>query len=204
VASVLIVDDQPLIHLGLQQVLSQEFRGLVFGRAKSGDEAAVRLSRQPWDLVILGIAIPGDEGFCVFEEIRRLHPAARVLVLSGYADPKSVLRARREGASGYLLKSAGRAELLRAVESIFAGKDHFPPLRSADAAEETEPRHSKLSAREYDVMLAFVAGKRPGEIAAELNLSVKTISTYKRRLMHKLGLRSMSDLVRYAIDNQLS
>ena len=202
-ASVLIVDDQPLIHVGLQQVLGQEYRGLVFGRAKSGDEAALRLSRQPWDLVILGSAVPGNDRFGVLQEIQRLHPAARVLILSSRADSEYVVRAWQLGASGYLGKSAGRAELLRAVKSIFAGQKHFPRLSPEAWAEETASKHTRLSTREYGVMLAFVAGKRPSEMAAELNLSVKTISTFKRRVLDKLGLRSIADLVHYAIDHHL-
>ena len=202
-ASVLIVDDQPLIHVGLQQVLSQEYRGLVFGQAKSSGEAAVRLSRQRWDLVILGNAVPGNDRFCVLQEIQRLHPAARVLLLSGHADLEYVLRAWQLGASGYLGKNAGRAELLRAVKSILAGEKYFPRLSPQALARETSPGHTRLSTREYGIMLAFVAGKRPSEIAAELNLSVKTISSFKRRLLDKLGLGSIADLVRYAIDHRL-
>ena len=202
-ASVLIVDDQPLIHVGLQQVLSQEYHGLVFGRAKSGDEAALRLSRQPWDLVILGSAVPGNERFSVLQEIQRLNPSARVLILSSRADAEHVVRAWQLGASGYLGKSAGRAELLRAVRSIFAGQKHFPRLPPQVWAGETAPGHTRLSTREYGVMLAFVAGKSPSEIAAELHVSVKTISTLKRQLLDKLGLHSIADLVRYAIDHNL-
>jgi len=202
-ASVLIVDDQPLIHVGLQQVLSQEYRGLVFGRARSSDEAAVRLSKQPWDLVILGISAPGNDRFRILQEIQRLHPAARVLILSRHADSEYVLRAWQLGASGYLGKSAGRNELLRAVKSIFAGEKYFPSLPPQAWAGETAPKHTRLSNREYGVMLAFVAGKSPREMAAEFNLSVKTISSFKRRLLDKLGLRSIADLVRYAIDHHL-
>jgi len=202
-ASVLIVDDQPLIHVGLQQVLGQEYRGLVFGRAKSGDEAALRLSRQPWDLVILGSAVPGNDRFSVLQQIQRLNPTARVLILSSRADSEYVVRAWQLGASGYLGKSAGRAELLRAVKSIFAGQKHFPRLPPEAWAGETASKHTRLSTREYGVMLAFVAGKRPSEMAAELNLSVKTISTFKRRVLDKLGLRSIADLVHYAIDHHL-
>ena len=202
-ASVLIVDDQPLIHVGLQQVLGQEYRGLVFGRAKSGDEAALRLSRQPWDLVILGSAVPGNDRFSVLQQIQRLNPTARVLILSSRADSEYVVRAWQLGASGYLGKSAGRAELLRAVKSILAGQKHFPRLPPEAWAGEAAPKHTRLSTREYGVMLAFVAGKRPSEMAAELNLSVKTISTFKRRVLDKLGLRSIADLVHYAIDHHL-
>jgi len=126
-----------------------------------------------------------------------------VLILSSHADSEYVLRAWQLGASGYLGKSAGRAELLRAVKSVCAGEKYFPRLPPHVWAGETAPGHTRLSTREYGVMLAFVAGKSPREMAAEFNLSVKTISTFKRRLLNKLGLRSIADLVRYAIDHNL-
>ena len=202
--SVLVVDDHLLIRYGLQQMLSQEYRGLVFGEAKNSDEAAVRLARQPWDLVILGIALPSKDGFYVLQEIRRRHPSTRVLVLSRHADPRYTVRARQLGASGYVAKNAGRADLLRAVKRVFAGEQYFEDLPSPGTVAETTSTRAALSTREHEVMLALAAGKSPGEIAAELNLSVKTISTYKGRVLDKLGLHSTAELVRYVIDHRLS
>jgi DNA-binding NarL/FixJ family response regulator len=202
--SVLIVDDHLLVRQGLKQMLSQEYRGLVFGEAKSSDEAAVRLARQPWDLVILDIAIPSKDGFYVLQDIRCRHPSTRVLVLSVHADPQYAARAEQLGASGYVCKNAGRADLLRAFKSVLAGKRYFADLLSPGTLAETVPGHACLSTREYEIMLAFAAGKRPGEIAAELDLSAKTVSTYKRRVLNKLGLKSTAHLVRYVIDHKLS
>lgn len=200
--SILIVDDHLLVRQGLKQMLGQEFRGLVFGEAKTSGEAATRLARQPWDLVILGIALPGKDGFYVLQEIRRKCPSTRALVVSMYADPQYVARARQMGASGYVSKSAGRAELLRAFKAVLAGKEYFRDPIGTVAG--TEPRHAGLSTREHAVMLAFAAGKRATEIAADLHLSVKTVSTYKRRVLDKLKLGSTADLVRYVIDQRLS
>jgi len=202
--SVLIVDDHLLFRQGLKQMLSQEYRGLAFGEAKTSDEAAALLARQPWDLVILDIAIPSKDGFYVLQEIRRRHPYTRVLVLTMHADSEYSLRAQQMGASGYICKNASRADLLRAFKSVLAGKKYFDDQLSAGTGGKTVPKHADLSTREYRVMLAFAAGKRASEIAGELNLSVKTISTYKRRLLDKLELHSTADLVRYVIDNRLS
>ena len=202
--SVLIVDDHLLVRQGLKLMLSQEYRDLVFGEAKNGDEAAIRLAKRSWDLVILDIALPGKDGFHVLQEIRRHQPSMRVLVLSMHADPQYAVRAQQLGASGYVSKNAGRPELLRAFKSVLAGKEYFEALPSARTSAETLPGHAALSARENSVMLAFAAGKSTREIAAELNLSVKTISTYKRRILDKLGLHSTADLVRYVIDHRLS
>lgn len=202
--SVLIVDDHVLARQGLKQLLSQEYRGLVFGEAKNSNEAAVRLARQHWDIVVLEIAIPGKDGFYVLQEIRRRHPSTPVLVLSMHADSQYAVRCRQLGASGYVCKNAGRVDLLKAFKAVLAGKKYFKDLPPPGTAVETAPGHVGLSAREYAVMLAFAAGKRPGEIAADLNLSAKTISTYKRRVLDKLELHSTAELVRYVIDHGLS
>ncbi len=191
--------------MGLRQMLSEELRNLVFGEAKSSDEAVARLSKQPpWDLVILAIVLPGKDGFYVLEEIRRLYPSTRVLLLSMQTDSNVALHARQLGAYGYICENAGRADLLRAVKHVLAGKKYFRNLPSPESHVEAAPLHAGLSTREYEVLLAFVAGKRPGQIATDLGLSIKTVSTYKRRLLDKLGLRSIADLVRYAIDHRLS
>lgn len=185
-------------------MLSEEYRGLTFGEAKSGDEAIIRLIRQPWDLVILGLSILGKNGSYLLQEIRSHHPTTRVLVLGTQADSQYCLRAHEWGASGYVGKNAGRADFLRAFKKLFAGKKHFENLPSQGTAVEPTTRYGGLSAREYSVMLGYLAGKRPSQMASDLGLSVKTISTYRRRLLDKLGLDSTADLIRYAIDHRLS
>jgi two-component system invasion response regulator UvrY len=204
VPSVLIVDENLLTRLGLQQMLSEDYRGLTFGEAKSGDEAVILVMRQSWDLVVLGISILGKNGFYVLQEIRSRHPNSRVLVLSTQADPQYSLRAQEWGAYGCVWKNASRTDFRRAFKNVFAGRKHFENVPSQGAATKTVPRHGGLSAREYAVMLGYVAGKRPGEMAVELGLSIKTVSTYKRRILAKLDLDSIADLVRYAIDHRLS
>jgi DNA-binding NarL/FixJ family response regulator len=202
--SVLIVGDHLLVRQGLRQMLSQEYRDLVFGEAKDSDEAAVRLAKRPWDLVILDITLPGKDGYYVLQEIRRRHPSTRVLMLSMHTDPQYAMHARQMGASGCVCKNAGRADLLRAFKSVLAGKEYFEDLPSVGTGAAVVPAHAALSTREYGVMLGIVAGKRPGQIAAELKLSVKTINTYRGRLFDKLGVHSTADLVRYVIDHRLS
>jgi two-component system invasion response regulator UvrY len=201
--SVLIVDDNLLVRHGLRQILSQEYRGLVFGEARNSEEVAVRLARRSWDLVVLEISIPGKDGSYVLEEIRRSTPSTRVLVLSRHTDPQCAAQARQMQACGYVGKDVNRAELLRAFKSVFAGEEHFDACLSIEIVEVPASRRI-LSDREHGVMMAFAGGKRVGEIAAELNLSVKTVSTYKRRILDKLGLHSTADLVRFVIENNLS
>jgi DNA-binding NarL/FixJ family response regulator len=202
--SVLIVDNHLLIRYGLRHMLSQEHRGLVFGEAKNCKEADILLAKRHWDLVSLALTLPGKSGFNVLQEIRRLHPSTRVLILTTHDNPHYARRARHMGASGYVCKNAGRRDLLRAFKSVLAGKVHFEDLLPLQPVEATVPRNAALSAREREVMLAFAAGKRACEIAGEINLSVKTVSTYKRRILDKLRLHSTADLVCYVIDRHLS
>jgi DNA-binding NarL/FixJ family response regulator len=185
-------------------VLSEEHRGLVIGEAKSAKEAETWLAKRDWDLVILALALPGQDGFHVLEEIRRRFVSTRVLVLTMHTDLHYVLRARGMGASGYVCKDASRGELLRAIKSVLAGKEYFRNLPPLEPVAAPGSKKAALSAREREVMLAFAAGKRIAEIAAELNLSAKTVSTYKRRILNKTGLHSTADLVRYVMDQHLS
>jgi two-component system invasion response regulator UvrY len=185
-------------------MLSEEIRGLVFGEAQSGNEVAAKLRKKTWDFVILAINIAGEDGFSILQEIRRLHPTAPVLVLSMYTEAQYALQAKLLGAAGYVSKTAGRAELLRAFKAVLSGSKFFDTLPAPGPAPEAMPPHTGLSTREYEVLLAFAAGKRSTEIAAELNLSAKTIGTYKHRMVEKLGVRSTVDLVRYAINHRLS
>jgi two-component system invasion response regulator UvrY len=201
---VLIVDDHLLVRNGLKHVLSEEYRGVVFGEARTADEALAQLAKPPWDLVVLDISMPGQDGFYVLQETLLRLPGTRVLMLSIHADPPYAARALQMGASGYVCKDAGRSDLLKAVKNVLAGKKHFDESLPSNSDALTTTGHARLSAREYKVLLAFAAGKRTGEIAAELNLNIKTISTYKRRLLDKLHLKSTADLVHYVIDHRLS
>ena len=201
---VLIVDDHLLVRNGLKQVLDEEFRGFVFGEAATADEALAHVARQPWDLIVLDVGIPGKDGFYVLRETLRQRPRTRVVMLSIYADPLYPARARQMGASGYIYKDAGRSDLVKAFKKVLAGKTHFDRSLAPNSAAPVSTGRANLSAREYDVLLAFAAGRETGEIAAELSLSAKTVSTYKRRILDKLHLRSTADLVRWVIDHRLS
>ena len=197
--SVLIVDDNMLARHGLKHLLGLEYRGLIFGEAKTGQEAAALLSERSWDAVAIEVSIPGRGGFQVLQDLRLSYPSVPVLMLSSQTDPRHAVRARHLRASGYVGKNSTRAVLLRAFQSVLAGGEHF--ATSPHAERSTRPVRPELSIRERDILSACVAGRRMGEIAAELNLSIKTVSTYKRRVLNKLHLNSVADLVRYAIDH---
>ena len=152
------------------------------------------------------VSLPDDDDrFSVLREVCTRRPQTAVLVLGKHPDSQYAPRSLQLGASGYISKSASRSDLLKAVGSVLDGKEYFSESvrRGVDNPGPAAP-HADLSAQEYKVLLALAAGGRTGEVAAELNLSAKTVSTYNHRALHKLGIESTADLVRYVIDNKLS
>jgi len=204
--SILIVDDHLLIRLGLKLVLGQEFRDVVFGEAETAEDALARIKEQPWHLVILDVGLPDvNDGFSVLRELCALRPQATVLVLGMHPDSQDAARCLQLGAAGYISKSSGRSDLLKAVGNVLDGKRHFSEsVRRGARSQRSAALHADLSAQEYKVLLALAAGTRTGEVAAELNVSAKTVSTYKRRILNKLGIKSTAGLVRYVIEHKLS
>lgn len=201
---VLIVDHHLLVRKGLKQVLTEEYRDVFFGEARTAGEALEQVAKQLWDLVVLDIGIPGKGGFYVLGEILLRRPAARVLMLNVQADPHHFARARQMGAFGYVCADTVRSDLVKAFKNVLNGKAHFDESLPPNSAAPTNTGHEGLSGREYKVLLAFAAGKRTSEIAAELGLNIKTVSTYKSRILNKLHLKSTADLVHYVIDHRLS
>ena len=203
--SILIVDDHLLVRQGLKQLLAHEFRDVAFGEARTAEEALAQIKARPWRLVILDIGLPDQDGFFVLREIRAHRPETVTLVLSMNPDSLYALRSLQLGAAGYVSKSSGRSDLLKAIRTVLDGKQYFSEaIRKGVEDPRSVSPHTDLSAQECKVMLAIAAGKRTSEIAAEFGVSDKTISTYKRRTLNKLGLKTTSDLVRYVIENNLS
>src|SRR5271157_301531 len=202
---ILIVADHLLIREGLKQVLNHENRDLAFGEAKTAEEALSKIGAHSWRLVILDIGLPDHDGFFVLREIRTRRPEAAVLMLSMQSDSLYAARSLKLGAAGFISKSSGRSTVINAVKSVLEGKTYFGKSirREVDSPRPIVP-HAKLSAQECKVLLAVAAGGRTGSIAAGLSLSAKTVSTYKRRVLNKLGLTSTADLVRYVIDHNLA
>jgi two-component system invasion response regulator UvrY len=204
--SILIVDDHLLTRLGLKQLLGNEFRNVVFGEGETAAQALAQIKAQPWRLVILDVSLPDDEdALSVLREVRARRPQTPVLVLGAGSPSQDATRSLQLGASGYISKSSGRFDLLKAVSNVLDGKKHFSEsVRREARSQKPAALHANLSAQEYKVLLALAAGRRTGEVASDLNLSAKTVSTYKRRILNKLGLESTAALVRYVIDHKLS
>ena len=203
--AILIVDDHLLVRQGLKQVLSHEFRDIVMVEAGTAQEALNRVKSRPWRLVILDVSLPDGDGFSVLREICALGRKTAVLMLSIHTDSMYASRSLQLGAAGYISKSASRSDLVKAIRNILDGKQHFAesPHSGSDKPKSAAP-HESLSAQEWKVLLALAAGRSGGGLSIELGLSVKTVSTYKRRLLNKLRLESTADLVRYVIEHKLT
>lgn len=194
--SVLIVDEHAVARLGLIRLLGEELDHPSFGAAAT-DKAALReLAKRPWDLVVLEIATSRHDGLELLQQVRSKYPHIPVLVVSMYQEYQYEDRARKLGAAGYLCKSATRAALLEGVRAALAGKSPAPGAPRSGRPE--------LSARERKVLESVASGKRTSQIAADLHLSAKTVSTYRRRILDKLGLHCTADLIAYALDHQPS
>lgn len=205
---ILIADDHDIFRHGVRDLLTREFGPLEFGEAKDSRQAEELLRRQPWDLVLLDINMPGRSGLEVLAEVRRLCPKTPVLVLSMYPEEEFALRAFKLGAAGYLSKQSAADELLVAVNKILAGGKYVTAslaekLAASMGGELNQAPHEALSNRELQVLRLIATGKTIKEIAAELALSEKTVSTYRTRISDKMGLATNVELTRYALRYKL-
>jgi len=206
---VLIADDHALVREGIRKVLAFGTDIEPIGEAGTASEVLSRLQHDDIDLVLLDLLMPGSSDVDLIERIVAVHPTLPVLVLTMHADPHIALRALQAGAKGYLTKDISPELLIDAVHHVAAGRDYVDPslsgalLRSLTAARQESNAIAELSARERQVLVALVQGRSLIDIAAALGLAANTVSTYKARLMDKLGQESLSDLVRFAMTNGL-
>ena len=205
---ILITDDHAILRQGLKQILADEIVDAKFGEAADSAQALALLNKETWDILILDINMPGRNGFEVLDDVRRHFPRLPILVLSSTPEDQLGLRAIRSGAAGYLNKQTAPEQLVNAVRTVLAGgqfiSDALAQRIVADLRRDTDrPRHEALSDRELQVFKLTVAGKSLKEIAAELSLSAKTISTFRVRIFEKLGIKSDIELARYAEDHGL-
>jgi DNA-binding NarL/FixJ family response regulator len=205
---ILIADDHAVVRRGLRQVLAEAFKKAVFGEAANSQEALERVWKEPWDVVILDLTMPGRSGLDVLKEIKRARPKLPVLILSMHPEDQFAVRLLKAGASGYMTKETAPAELVGAVNKAVAGGRYVSvplaeKLASLIVRDENAAPHESLSDREFTILRMIASGKPVGAIARELSLSVKTISTYRARLLEKMHMENNSELVHYAFQNQL-
>jgi len=206
---IVIADDHTIVREGLKQLLSASKDFTIVGEACNGHEVIARTRELEFDVLLLDMSMPGRSGIELIRQIKSEKPRLRILVLSMHEEEQYAVRAIRAGASGYLTKETASAQLLSALRKVAAGGVFITPGVAEQLALGAMPHaegspHSTLSNREFQVMGMLVAGKSITEIAGNLNLSVKTVSTHKARLMQKMGMTSQTDLIRYALDNNLA
>ncbi len=204
----LVVDDHVVVRRGVVQILAEHFKNAEFGEASSAQEALERIWKGVWNLVIMDISLPGRSGLDVLRELKQARPNIPVLILSVHTEDEFALRAIKGGASGYLTKDTLAAELVAAVEKTLSGGEYIRPsiaekLVSFLRAEDGVLPHQSLSDREYQVLTMIAVGKTVKEMGAELSMSVKTISTYRARMLEKMKMKNDAELIRYAIRNNL-
>jgi two-component system invasion response regulator UvrY len=200
----LIVDDHALIRRGSRELLSEAFPEAQFEEAGTGEDALGLVGRLPFDLAILDISMPRRGGLDALKEMHERVPQLPVLVLSQHGEEQYAIRALRAGARGYLTKNSAPEELVRAARKILGGGKYVSESlaeRLADslAVDHAKPLHATLSDRELEVLRFLASGQAVKEIAAELSLSEKTVSTYRTRVLEKLDMKSNAELMRYAL-----
>jgi two-component system invasion response regulator UvrY len=205
---IFIADDHTVVREGLKHILSEMPDVLVAGEAGNGQEVLEKVGRKDYDLILLDIAMPGRDGLEILKDLKLQKPKLPVLILSMFPEEQYALRALKSGASGYLTKDSIPDELIKAVRKILKGGKYISSsfseklLFSFDNDAE-KPIHETLSDREYQVMRMIASGKILQAIADELSLSVKTISTYRSRILEKMGMNNNAELTHYAIKNRL-
>jgi two-component system, NarL family, invasion response regulator UvrY len=205
---ILIADDHAVFRRGLKETLAEAFSKVTFGEAKTAEETLEWVRHSDWDVLILDVSMPGKSGLDILSDIKRWRPRLPILFLSMHPEEQYARRVLKSGASGYLTKESVPEELKVAVRKIVAGGRYV----SANLAEKLaydlrkgadKPIHELLSDREFQVLRSIASGKSVKQIAEELSLSVKTVSTYRTRILEKTGMKTTAELIRYALREQL-
>lgn len=205
---ILIADDHPIVREGLKQILLGMPDRIVVHEAGTSQEVLNKVWGNDYDIILLDISLPDRSGLDTLRELKRAKPELRVLVITVHPEEQYAVRAMRAGASGYLTKESAPDELAAAIRTVSLGRKYISSslaekLAFALEVDAQKPPHETLSDREYQVMCMIASGKTPTEIARELMLSVKTISTYRSRILSKMRMNSAVELIRYAVKHGL-
>lgn len=205
---ILLVDDHNIVRDGLKQILSNRYPHAVFAEGRNAREALVQLEKGKWDIILLDITMPGQSGLDLLKQIKSVQPDAKVLVLTMHPEDQYAARVLKAGASGYLTKETASDEVINAVNKVLTGGKYVSASFAQNLVSELSnptPKspHETLSDREYQVLRMTAAGKTVKEIGADLGLSVKTVSTYRTRVLQKLKLKTNAEVIRYALREKL-
>ena len=205
---ILLVDDHPVVRQGIKQVLSGAFSPAVVGEAANAEEGLTEVRSTEWDVLVLDLTLPGVSGIELLKDLRRERPALPVLVLSMHPPDQFARRAMNAGAAGYLTKDSAPTELVKAVTELIAGRRYLNPAVAEELVRHQRPErslraHEALSDREYQVLRMIASGLTVSQISTRLSLSVKTISTYRARVLEKMGMKTTAELMHYGIQQGL-
>ncbi len=205
---ILVADDHPVVREGLKQILLGMPDTIVLDEAGSSQEVLDKVWKNDYDVILLDISLPDRSGLETLRELKRAKHDLRVLVITVHPEEQYAVRAIRAGASGYLTKESAPDELVAAIKTVSLGRKYISSslaekLAFALEVDAGEPLHEALSDREYQVMCMLASGKTPTEIAREVMLSVKTISTYRSRILNKMRMKSSAELIHYAVKHRL-
>jgi len=205
---ILIVDDHAVVRKGIKQILSDEHDISVLKEASSADELMEMLYEDDWDIIILDITLPGKNGLDTLIEIKQRKPELKVLILTMHPEEEIAIRALKTGASGFLNKDSVPGELIKAIRKILSGGKYISSSLGEKLAlmldrDITAAPHEMLSGREYEILCLIASGNSLTDIAKDLSISIKTVSTYKTRIQDKMNLKSNVELTHYAIKHKL-
>jgi len=205
---ILIADDHPIVREGMKQIIAKAPDMTIGGEALNGQETLAKIEAETFDAVVLDINMPGRDGLEILKEIRKSRPTLPVLLLSMYSEDQVAVRALKAGASGFLNKESAPRELVQALRKIIGGGKYVSEALAEKLALGLDAnlkaaQHDELSDREFQVLKMIASGKDVGEIAEELFISVKTVRTYRDRIMEKMNLKNDVELARYAIKHNL-
>lgn len=204
----LVADDHALVRSGIKHTVQMTKDIVVADEARNGQEVLEKVRKSDIDVVLLDISMPGRDGLDILKELRTRKPSPAVLILSIYPEELYAVRAIRSGAAGYLTKDSAPDELIAAIRRVSEGGKYVTAslaekLAASLGSPEAGQQHDLLSDREYQIMCMIASGKTPTQIAGELSLSIKTISTYRARILAKMNMKNNAEITRYAIENKL-
>jgi two-component system, NarL family, invasion response regulator UvrY len=205
---ILIADDHAIVRAGLKQFIADQADMEIAAEASTGAEAIAAVRARDFDVVLLDISMPDKNGIDTLKTLKHVKPELPVLMLSAYAEDQYAVNLLRAGAAGYLNKEAASTQLVGAIRTVVHGRKYVSPslaqiLADGVSGDADRPLHAELSQREFQIFCKLAAGAAVSKIADELNLSVKTVSTYRTRILEKMAMKSNADLTYYAIKNGL-
>jgi two-component system, NarL family, invasion response regulator UvrY len=205
---VCIVDDHPIVRQGLRQILAEAQDMTIVSELATGLEVLESIKKDPCDIVVMDITLPGMNGIDVLKQIKREKPGIPVLMLSIHPEDEYAVRALKAGAAGYLTKGSAPNELLNAIRTVSTGSKYITSALAEELISDIQgggkQPHEQLSNREYEIMCMIASGKRIKEIASELMISTKTVSTYRTRILEKMKMVSNAEITRYVLENHIT